>query len=131
MTLNCGIQKGTVPLFGLTVGVPLGVVELDVVVVPEDAVAVLDDTRVVPDGTEVEPDGAEGNEVPPGEEDELPLLSVGEITEPVLLGVGSSEEPIIVVNVEGGPELTVLGSAGKEVAVIGIDNERLVSVLVV
>lgn len=130
-TLNCGIQKGTVLLFALVVGVALGVVELDVVVVPEDAVAVLDDTMVVPDGTEVEPDGAEGNEVPPGEEDELPLLSVGEIKEPVLLGVGSSGEPVLVVNVEGAPELSMLGSAGKEVVLLGVDNERLVSVLVV
>ncbi|KAK7717281.1 hypothetical protein SLS64_002771 [Diaporthe eres] len=79
----------------------------------------------------VETDGAEGNEVPPGEEDELPPLGVGETREPVLLGVASSEEPVLVVNVEGAPELTVLGSAGKEVVVLGIDNERLVSELVV
>lgn len=132
MTLNCGIQKGTVPLIALAVGVALGVVELDVVVVPGEPGAVLDDTAVLPDGTELGPDGAGGNEVPLGENDELPLLSVGETMEPVLLlGVGSSAEPVLVVNVKVALELTLLGIAGTEVVVLGIDNERLMSVLVV
>lgn len=120
VTLNCGIQNGTVPLVALPVGVALGVVELDVVVVPDDAAAVLDDAVVVPEGAEVDPDGAEGDEVPPGKEDELPLLGDGETREPVLL----------VVNVEDPLELMLLGVADNDVVVLGIDNERLVSILV-
>lgn len=120
VTLNCGIQNGTVPLVALPVGVALGVVELDVVVVPDDAAAVLDDAVVVPEGAEVDPDGAEGNGVPLVEDDELPLLGVGETREPVLLAV----------NVEDPPELMLLGVADNDVVVLGIDNERLVSVLV-
>lgn len=131
MTLNCGIQKGTAPLVALTEGVAVGVVEPDDHVVPDDALAMLDDEIVVPDITELEPDGAKGNEALPGENDELPLLSDGETREPVLLGVGNSGEPVLVVNVGVALELTLLGVAGKEVVVLGIDNERLVSVLVV
>lgn len=108
MTLNCGIQKGTVLLDALAVGVALGVAELDVVVVPDDEAAVLDDITVVPDGTEVHKDGAEGNDVPTVEENGLSLL-----------------------NVEGTPELTLLRVVGKEAIVLGVDSERLVSVLVV
>lgn len=108
LTLNCGIQKGTVPLVALAVGVALGVAELDVVVVPDDEAPVLDDATVVPDGTEVDADGAEGHDVPPVEEDGLPLLGVGETREPVLLGVGISGKPVLVVNVEGTLKLTLL-----------------------
>lgn len=131
MTLNCGIQKGTAPLVVLTEGVAVGVVEPDDHVMPDDALAMLDDEIVVPDITELEPDVAEGNEVPPGEDDELPLLSDGETREPVLLVVGNSGKPVLIVNFGVALELTLLGVAGKEVVVLGIDNERLVSVLVV
>lgn len=124
MTLNCGIQKGTAPLVALAVGVALDVVELD-------EVAVTDDVTVLTDGCEVDPDEAEGVELPPGEEDKLPVLSVDDATEPVILEVGSPGEPVLVVNVEGAPELTLLGVVGREVVEREIVNERLVFVIVV
>lgn len=124
MTLNCGIQNGTVPLVALAVGVVLGTVATDEVLVP-------DDVTVLPDGCGAVPDEVGGNELPPGEEDKLPPLSVDDVSEPVLLGVGCPGEPVLVVNVEGALGLALLGVEGKEVAVLGIDNERLVSVLVV
>lgn len=116
MTLNSGIQKGTVLLVTLAVGVALGISETDEVGVPEE--------------TEVDLDEDEGNEPPSDKEDELPLLSVDDVREPVLLGVGRSDEPVLVVIVGGALEPALLGVV-DEGLVVGTDCERLVSVIVV
>lgn len=114
MTLNSGIQKGTVLLVTLTVGVALGISETDEVGVPEE--------------TEVDLDEDEGNEPPSDKEDELPLLSVDDVREPVLLGVGRSDEPVLVVIV-GGELEPVLLTVVDEGLVVGTDCERLVLVV--
>lgn len=116
MTLNSGIQKGTVLSVALTVGVALGISETDEVGVPEE--------------TEVDLDEDEGNEPPSDKEDELRLLSVDDVREPVLLGVGRSDEPVLVVIVGGALEPALLGVV-DEGLLVGTDCERLVSVLVV
>lgn len=114
MTLNSGIQKGTVLLVTLAVGVALGISETDEVEVPEE--------------TEVDPDEDEGNEPPSDKEDELPLFSVDDVREPVLLGVGRSDEPVLVVIV-GGELEPVLLTVVDEGLVVGTDCERLVLVV--
>lgn len=124
MTLNCGIQKGTVLLVALAVGVALGAVELAEVVVPEDP-------AVVADGSEADPDEVEGKELPPEVEGALPLLSVEETRDPVLLVVDSPGDPGIVENVEELPELGLPGVADDEVIILDTGCERLVPVLVV
>lgn len=116
MTLNSGIQKGTVLLVALAVGVVLGISETDEVGVPVEI--------------EVDLDEDEGNEPPSDKEDELPLLSVDDVREPVLLGVGRSDEPVLVVIVGGALEPALLGVVDEGLAVES-DCERLVSVLVV
>lgn len=116
MTLNSGIQKGTVLLVALAVGVALGISETDEVGVPEEI--------------EVDLDEDEGNEPPSDKEDELPLLSVDDVREPVLLGVGRSDEPVLVVIVGGALEPALLGVVDEGLAVDS-DCERLVSVLIV
>lgn len=113
MTLNSGIQKGTVLLVVLAVGVALGISETDEVGVPEE--------------TEVDLDEDEGNEPPSDKEDELPLLSVDDVREPVLLGVGRSDEPVLVVIV--GELEPVLLTVVDEGLVVGTDCERLVLVV--
>lgn len=124
MTLNCGIQKGTVLLVALAVGVALGAVELAEVVVPEEPV-------VVADGSEADPDEVEGKELPPEAEGLLPLLNVEETRDPVLLVVDSPGDPGIVENVEELPELGLPGVADDEVIILDTGCERLVPVLVV
>lgn len=114
MTLNSGIQKGTVLLVTLAVGVALGISETDEVGVPEE--------------TEVDLDEDEGNEFPSDKEDELPLLSVDDVREPVLLGVGRSDEPVLVVIV-GGELEPVLLTVVDDGLVVGTDCERLVLVV--
>lgn len=114
MTLNSGIQKGTVLLVVLAVGVALGISETDEVGVPEE--------------TEVDLDEDEGNEPPSDKEDELPLLSVDDVREPVLLGVGRSDEPVLVVIV-GGELEPVLLTVVDEGLVVGTNCERLVLVV--
>lgn len=113
-------------MVALAVGVALGVVEPDEVGVPDS-----DEAALVLDGVEVRPDEVEVTELPPDEMDEVPLLNVDETTELVLLEVGCPGGTVLVLNVERVPEMTLLGDSGKEVAVLGIGNERLVSVRVV
>lgn len=95
-----------------------------------DEMVVLEDTSVVPEGVGVVPDEDVSDEVEPDGKDEPPLLSVVDSWEPVLLEVGSPEDPVLVLNVEGIPELRLLGVAVKEVGVIEVGKEMLVPVLV-
>lgn len=111
------------PLVALAAGIGLGVIRLDEMVV-------LEDTSVVPEGVGVVPDGDVSDELEPDGKDEPPLISVVDSWEPVLLGVGSPEDPVLVLNVEGVPELRLLGVAVKEVGVIEVGKEMLVPVLV-
>lgn len=123
VTLNGGIQNGTVALVTLVVDVALGAIETDDVVVPDEAVG-------VPEDTEGDPDESEGDEAPADEENEMPLLRVVETWEPVVLRLVRPVEPLAVLDAEGVAELTLLLVPDEESVVLGIDNETLVSVLV-
>lgn len=123
MTLNGGIENGTVALVALVVDVGLGAVETADVVVSDEAVG-------VPGDTEIDPDESEEDEAPADEEDEMPLLRVVKAWEPVVLGPVRPVEPAVVLDSEGVAELTLMLVPDKELVALGIDNETLVSVLV-